>query len=167
MVQHFNEIFKSNPEELDPVLNCIEEKISESKNDILLRRVSLDEVRSAVFGMHPDKTPGPDGLNSGFYQAFWDILSQDLVKLCDSFIQIGRLPPSLNHTQIVLIPKRAKPDTMGDLRPISLCNVIYKILAKVLTNRLKPLLGHIISDNQSVFIPRRLITDNVMLAFES
>lgn len=73
----------------------------------------------------------------------------------------------LNSTQIVLIPKKQKPDVMEDMRPISLCNVVYKVIAKVLANRLKPLLNNIIVENQCVFVPGRMITDNVMLAFEA
>uniref|UniRef100_A0A803NUT6 Reverse transcriptase domain-containing protein n=1 Tax=Cannabis sativa TaxID=3483 RepID=A0A803NUT6_CANSA len=72
----------------------------------------------------------------------------------------------LNDTNIVLIPKKKKPDQMSELRPISLCNVVAKVITKVLANRLKGLLSRIISLNQSAFIPGRLITDNIMVSFE-
>ena len=74
-------------------------------------------------------------------------------------------PPSVNHTNICLIPKHQNSKTMKDYRPIALCNVNYKILSKVLANRLKKLLHRIIFHEQSAFVSGRLITDNVLVAF--
>lgn len=76
------------------------------------------------------------------------------------------MPANVNHTAIVLIPKVDQPTTLEEFRPISLCTVLYKVIAKCLANRLKPLLGDIISVNKSAFVPGRLITDNAVVAFE-
>ena len=76
------------------------------------------------------------------------------------------MPHGLNDTFIVLIPKLKNPERLADLRPIALCNVIYKIMAKAVANRLKTILLMIISDSQSAFIQGRLITDNIVVAFE-
>ena len=83
-------------------------------------------------------------------------------------VQTCALPISdLNYTHIVLIPKIKSPEKMSNYRPISLCNVIYKIISKVLANRLKPMLHSIILETQSAFIANRFITNNILIAFKS
>lgn len=85
----------------------------------------------------------------------------DIVK---KFFRTGHIDTQLQGTNIVLIPKKKNAKFMTDLRPISLCNAIYKIISKVLANRMKGIIDHIISDSHSAFIPGRLITDNAMVA---
>ena len=82
------------------------------------------------------------------------------------FLNIRSFSPKLNETNIVLIPKKTNPELVTDLRPISLCNVIYKIISKVLENRLKKILPTTILDSQSAFVKDRQITDNTIMAFE-
>lgn len=116
--------------------------------------------------MHSDKAPGPDGLNPAFYQKFWHLIGNDISDGYRLWLQQGTFPPSLTDTLIVLIPKVQNPEYIKDFLPIALCNVLYKIVAKALANRFKSVLPVIISENQSAFVPNRLITDNVMIAFE-
>ena len=84
-----------------------------------------------------------------------------------SYLNSGSILKSINHTFIALIPKVNNPKRVSNFRPISLCNVIYKIISKVIVNRLKPMLNSIISETQSAFIADKLISDNILIAFES
>lgn len=116
--------------------------------------------------MHPDKSPGPDGCNHDFYQQYWHLIGNDISQACISWLEGGIFPPFLTNTTIVLIPETAHPTALKDLQPIALCNVLYQIIAEVLANRLKPILDSIVDEAQSAFVPRRLISDNVIIAFE-
>lgn len=141
-------------------------QVSHEKYQRLISPVSEEEVKSAVFGMHPDKSPGHDGLNPWFFQAYWNIVGVDVIKFCQNFFEKGELPVGLNRTLVCLIPKVSQPHNMSDLRPISLCNVLFRILSKVMANRLKECLPMLISEKQSAFVEGRLLTDSALVAFE-
>ncbi|WCJ29809.1 Retrovirus-related Pol polyprotein from type-1 retrotransposable element R2 [Euphorbia peplus] len=101
-----------------------------------------------------------------FYQSYWNLIGADVQSFILEFFNSGIMPDSLNHTLVCLIPKKSKPTSMKDLRPISLCNVLYKLISKVLANRLKRVLSDVIDPAQSAFVSGRLITDNALIAFE-
>jgi hypothetical protein len=101
-----------------------------------------------------------------FYQTHWKFLEAELCQAIRSFLHGGSLPDGFCDSVIVMIPKVTNPELVKNFRPISLCNVIYKIASKVLANRLKLILPLVVSENQSAFVHGRLITDNVLIAYE-
>ncbi|KAL8126011.1 hypothetical protein AgCh_013344 [Apium graveolens] len=141
-------------------------KISDEQDKELVMPVTREEVKNAAFSMHPDKSPGIDGLNSCFFQTYWNVVGEDVIRCCQTFMNTGELPQAANKTVVCLIPKIKNPQKVTDLRPISLCNVLIRIVSKVLANRLKECLPVLISDSQSAFIENRLLIDNALLAFE-
>lgn len=94
------------------------------------------------------------------------MVKTDGVATIKKFFSDGSLPMGINDTAIVLIPKGPNPEEFKDFRPISLCNVVFKIISKCLVNRLRPLLDTIMSPEQSAFIPGQHITNNALIAFE-
>ena len=136
-------------------------------HEVLSSKYTAKEVKVALFQMGPTKAPGHDGINALFYQKFWHVVGDTVVLAMLDFLNNGNMLPKINHTNIVLIPKNRNPVKISDFRPISLCNVIYKIISKVLANRLKQVLPQIISPTQNAFVLGRLIIDNVLVAFET
>lgn len=134
-------------------------------NESLMKPFTPEEVRRALFMMGPNKATGP-GLIAGFYQFHWEWLGPEVIDVVLIFLNRRLMPPETNTTTIVLIPKVKHPQEMKQFRPILLCNVIYKICSKVLANRLRVCLDEIISEEQSAFVPGRLIMDNVLVAYE-
>jgi hypothetical protein len=99
--------------------------------------ITQEEVRSAVFNMHPWKAPGPDGFPAGFYQKSWDVVGENVRKFVEKVWSEPSALSEVNHTDICLIPKVSQPDHIRQFRPISLCNTNYKIVSKVVVARLK------------------------------
>jgi hypothetical protein len=150
----------------DELINLTEPKITPEMNECLCKEFSDEEISDALFQMGPLKAPGPDGFPAWFFQRHWDFLRDDVIHAVREFFATGIMPPGINDTTIVLIPKLNNQEELKDFRPISLCNVIYKVISKCLVNRLRPILDNIISPEQSAFVPGRLITDNAIIAFE-
>lgn len=152
--------------EPDVIMDCLNERVTDVMNASLVKDFTEKEISDALFQIGPLKAPGPDGFPARFFQRNWSTVKKDVVNAVMKFFQDGTMPEGINDTVIVLIPKKNNPEFLKDYRPISLCNVIYKVISKCMVNRLRPILDDLISETQSAFIPDRLIRDNATIAFE-
>lgn len=134
-------------------LKDMPKKITAEMNEELGRPLTDEEIKEALFQMCPTKAPGPDGLPAAFFQKHWEVVKEGVTATCLHILNDKGTIAPLNHTYIALIPKIKKPRDVTEFRPISSCNVIYRIIAKYITNRLKQFLHDVISPNQSAFIP--------------
>ncbi|KAH9769616.1 reverse transcriptase domain-containing protein [Citrus sinensis] len=169
LCDYFANIFSTtNPSQtqLETAVAELPKRVTEEMNCFLDQQFTAEEVAEALAQMCPTKAPGPDGLPAAFYQKHWSSVKEGVTTTCLHILNEGGSIAPLNHTYIALIPKLQNPRKVTNFWPISLCNVIYRIVAKTLANRLKQILDTIISPTQSAFIPNRLITDNVIIGYE-
>ena len=151
---------------LENLDNLLQPCITQEENDLLRRCPTPEEIKSAIFEINPLKSPGPDGMPGLFFKHYWHIVGDQVIAAVRNFFIHGQLLGELNQTFIVLIPKIINPSSISHFRPISLCNVVYKSIAKILVNRLRPLLHKLISPQQSAFVPNRWIAENAIVVQE-
>ena len=168
ILDYFNAIFKSDHStNFEASLSAFNYRVTTKMNKELLIDFKVDKVWRALKQMHPTKAPGPDDMSIIFYENYWDIVGSNLIKCVLNALNSGVMPSDLNETFIYIIPKVKSPQKIIEFKPISLCNVIYKIISKVLANRLKRILVVVIDELQSAFVPGRLITNNVLVVLET
>ena len=124
------------------------------------------EILKALSSLKPCKAPGVDGLHARFFQHFWHILESSVIDKILTIFATKRIPSYLNHTLVTLILKRNGPEVLGHFRPISLCTTIYKMVSKIIINRIRPHVQHLVSPLQAAFIPGRKGLDNMIIAQE-
>ncbi|GKD81131.1 RNA-directed DNA polymerase, eukaryota, reverse transcriptase zinc-binding domain protein, partial [Tanacetum coccineum] len=132
----------------------------------MVRTISEYEIKNAMFDIEDSKAPGPDGYTARFYKSAWSIIGKEVCQAVKEFFLNGKLLGEVNATLISLVPKIPTPDKVSDFRPIACCNVLYKCISKILTSRIKGVLGNLVGENQSAFIEGRQITDNILLSQE-
>lgn len=141
-------------------------RLDNSQCGELAREVTNEEIKDAIFSMKDSKAPGPDGFNALLKKRAWNIVGSLVCAAVKSFFRSGRILREMNVTAISLIPKVPNPTMLKDFRPISCCNTIYKCIAKILANRLKVVIPHLVGKQQTAFVKGRRIGDNILLAQE-
>lgn len=162
---HFKNVFS------DPGLPRLETELkvlplfprffSSNDNLMLGRIITLKEIEGILEDCAKEKNMGPDGWTVEFYLGFWDIVGPNVLTMVLESRRLGRISGALNSTFIALIPKKSKPLSFDDFQPISLCNLIYKTISKLIVEHLKPFLASVIIGKQFGFLPNRQILDAV------
>ena len=164
---YFINIFSSSNLPIDAeMLDLFYPIISEKENVILSSIPTEEEVLEALASLGSTKAPGPNGFKALFYRKYWDYVKIEVLQCIWNFFQNNSLPINQNHSFIALVPKLSGTHIANQFRPISLCNIVYKIISKILASRLKVHLHKIISPLQSAFVPSRNMQDNIIFAHE-
>ncbi|XP_019236486.1 PREDICTED: uncharacterized protein LOC109216760 [Nicotiana attenuata] len=132
----------------------------------LIKPYTEKDVKVAMFQIDSNKSPGPDGYGSGFYKAAWDVIGDDITAAILEFFHNGKLLKQVNSTMISLIPKVTVPDNASQFRPISCCNVLYKCISKMICNRLRKAIDHLVVENQAAFVQGRSMIHNILICHD-
>nr|GEY38171.1 hypothetical protein [Tanacetum cinerariifolium] len=167
-VKHFKNVLGSsssvNP--IDDLDSLFSKVLSDSDAEYINRSVTDDEIRKALFEIDGNKAPGPDGYSAQFFKHAWNVVGSEVCMAVKDFFKNGKILKEINATIISLVPKIDTPLKVFDFHPIACCNVIYKIISKIISNRLKGVLGFLVDVNQCAFIPSRQISDNILISQE-
>lgn len=140
----------------------IPKMLSREDNYNLNRPVIEEELEEVITEMHNGKAPGPDGFNVDLFKTCWRIVKHDILEVVEDSRTCKKVLRALNESFIALIPKHEKATSLERFRPITLCNVVYKIISKVIANRLKPLLPTLMSEEQTSYVEGKQILDNII-----
>jgi len=169
-LNHFKQVHLEPNADRQPVIEIITHNvpklITEEQNELLLRPILSQEVDTAMSQLKEGKALGPNGFTTAFFHTLWELIKLEVWKVVEESRALHWLLPSLNSNFIALIPKEAESITLDKFQPIALCNVIYKVISKVIANRLKPLLPLLISPEQPKYVEGRQIMDGIILSHE-
>ena len=136
---------------------------SDEDRSIMNGMVTDAKIKDDLWALKAFKALCPNGLHASFFQRFWLIVGDSVkVEVRKTFLDC-KIPEYLNRTNVLLIPKMASPESLGNYRPISLCNTVYKIVTKILVVRIRPHLDKLVSPLQSAFVLRRRSADNAIM----
>lgn len=162
-VSYFSDLYKKpkkhNIEEQLAVLKNMPLYFKEKDQALVGGLVSMAEVERSLKAYAKDKSPGPDGWTIEFYLQFFDFLGGELVASIEDARVSGVIPESLNVTFLTLIPKVDRPLSFSEYRPIALCNLLYKLISKIIASCMKEVLGRFILAEQFGFLPGKQIMD--------
>ncbi|XP_061371304.1 uncharacterized protein LOC133313908 [Gastrolobium bilobum] len=166
-VKYFENLFTADEEELEEYpVKVFFPGLSNKEKKVMSRIPSHEEIRKTIFKMGKFKALGPDGLQTVFFQSHWNIVGNSVCKLISEIFLDPKKVEEVNKTLVCLIPKKESPEDMKDFRPISLCNVVYKTVTKIITERLKEFMPRMVAPNQCSFIQGRQSVDNIIIAQE-
>jgi hypothetical protein len=157
----------SNVSELVRLSSLYPKMVTEDEAELLFKPVTLEELKSTLENFKKERSPGPDGWTTEFFIFFFDLMGEDLLEMVEDSRKKGQLFGGLNSNFLALIPKVSKSGSFDDFRPISLCNLIYKLISKILANRIKPILSKCLSSEQLGFLKGRRIQDAIGSAHET
>jgi len=151
---------------VEEIASLVPQRCSASAIQTLSAPFSPLEIKNVFFSLPRNKAPGPAGYCVEFFTAHWETVGHDMVVAVYDFLQSGQILKQWNSTLLTLVPKTSNATKLSEFRPIACCNTIYKVVSKILANRLKSVLPELIANSQSAFIPGRLLVENVLLATE-
>ncbi|XP_052199499.1 uncharacterized protein LOC127806297 [Diospyros lotus] len=149
---------------IDPAILSFSAKRFSEQTSRLMAPVDDQEIKNALFHIRDDKVLGPDGYSTCFFMKAWHIVVSQLSLTIKEFFESSKLLKQINHIAIALIPKSCHAMSVGDFCSFSCCNVVYKIIAKILAAKLVSHLAAIIDAAQSAFVQGRSLAKNIQLA---
>ncbi|WJX57524.1 hypothetical protein P8452_43075 [Trifolium repens] len=162
----FKEHFSSTPWSRPRLDGVVFPRVSDEQNNMLVAPFRLEEIEDVVLNSDGNKSLGPNGFNFAFVKTFWSMLKGEVRVMFDQFHGNACLPRGLLSFCITLIPKVARPSSLGEFRSISLLGCLYKIIAKLLAARLANVMNSVVATTQSAFVKGRCLVDGVMVTNE-
>ncbi|XP_058761237.1 uncharacterized protein LOC131634589 [Vicia villosa] len=164
--KHFEKFFKEDCTSRPELRGINFNSLTLEESTDLEKPFDEDEVKEAIWSCDGNKSPGPDGFSLEFYKRHWSIIKEDIMKCCNDFYHKGTLVKSITSSFLALIPKKKNPQDLFEYRPICLVGSIYKIIAKLLANRMRGVVDLLVSTNQTAFVPGRSMMDGVVMVNE-
>jgi len=166
IIQHFKQLYTSHEKVLFDIAALGLNKLTVEERNQLENPVTMEEVKEAIMSCDPSKAPGFDGFNIKCLKHVWPIIGEEFSKYIIQFFESGHMNPCINITWVTLIPKKKIAEEVKDYRPISMVGSVYKVIAKILSRRLRDVLPNLVGETQTAFVGGRQILDGVLIANE-
>ncbi|KAI0511350.1 hypothetical protein KFK09_011980 [Dendrobium nobile] len=165
IIKYFQDLYNPTPSyftnlDVFPIGNSV----TDLHSNLLISPILEDDIKKAVFKGSSNSSPGPDGYNYHFYKSAWHIIGPQVCNAIRFFFLKGYIPSGIKATALAIIPKHRNATSITDYRSISLCNTLYKIIAKIIASRPDPIMPFIVKNTQAGFVKSRVSTDSILLA---